>query len=84
MPGETVMMSPSFQQNVRPDLPAGLRYPHHAVATALLVALCVVLVAGAPFLPRWLRFTRYTPWMRATLVVWYGPPLTSLLAEGRP
>jgi uncharacterized membrane protein YozB (DUF420 family) len=99
-------MGPSFHASVRPDLPAGLRYPYHAVATvhavlgsrALLLALYVVLAAGTPLLPVRYRLVRYKPWMRATLafwwlalglgvvtyVVWYAPPLTTLLAVGGP
>lgn len=90
-----LVMSRPFHESVRPDLPAGLRSPYYAVATAhaglgplaLLLALSVALTAGTP---------RYRPWMRATLalwwlalgiatyVIWYGPPLTRLLAVGHP
>jgi uncharacterized membrane protein YozB (DUF420 family) len=91
-------MAPSFDEHVRPDLPAGLRYPYYLLATihgglglaALLLAVYVVLTAATSLVPVRLRFTRYRPWMRATLalwwlaltlgiatyVVWYGAPLT--------
>jgi uncharacterized membrane protein YozB (DUF420 family) len=75
----TLAMARSFAESVSPDLPAGLRFPYHAVATAhaglgafaLVLALYVALAAGTSLLPARLRLARYARWMRAALAVWW-------------
>jgi len=45
---------------------------HVVVGTAaLLVGAWVILVAGTPLVPSWLRFSSYKPWMRTLLTLWW-------------
>ena len=82
-----LVMSPSFQRQVRPQLPAGLGDRYYAVATAHaalgaaaeLLGLYIVAVAGTNLLPRWLRFERWKLWMRTELALWW---LVVLLGVG--
>lgn len=73
-------MAPSFRMRVLPRIPAKLSRPYVALATAHatlgsiteLVALYVVLAAGTRLLPERLRITRYKPWMRTVLALWWA------------
>lgn len=72
-------MVPSFRVQVLPRIPAKLSKPYFALATAHaalgsvteLAALYVVLAAGTRLLPERLRISRYKPWMRTVLVLWW-------------
>ena len=72
-------MVPSFRSQVLPELPSHLGRSYFALATAHgmlgmvaeLFACYILLVAGTKLLPPRLRFTRYKPWMRAALVLWW-------------
>ena len=72
------VMLPSFTRQVAPQVPTGLsdRYYLVAVAHAIagagaeLLGIYVVLVA-TKIVPAALRFKRYKPWMRTTLVLWW-------------
>lgn len=73
------IMLPSFDRNVLPQLPSSLRTPYYTIVVVhaalglivQLLALYVVLAAGTNLLPgRW-RFTRFKPWMRTTLALWW-------------
>lgn len=72
-------MVPSFRGQVLPRIPAKLSKPYFALATAHaalgsvteLAALYIVLAAGTRLLPERLRISRYKPWMRTVLVLWW-------------
>ncbi|HZS06700.1 MAG TPA: DUF420 domain-containing protein [Blastocatellia bacterium] len=74
-----LIMWPSFQRQVIPQIPAGLKDSYYAVSTlhaalgtiAELLGLYVVLVAGTKILPEGLRFQKYKPWMYTTLFLWW-------------
>ena len=80
-------MAPSFRRSFAPPIPAvfGDSYyafaaVHAALGTAAeLLGLYILAVAGTGMLPRRLRFTRYKPWMRAALTLWW---LVLLLGVG--
>ena len=80
-------MAPSFRRSFAPPIPAvfGDSYyafaaVHAALGTAAeLLGLYILAVAGTGMLPRRLRFTRYKPWMRAALALWW---LVLLLGVG--
>jgi plastocyanin len=71
-------MLPSFSRQVAPHWRITLHgggdwivVAHAAVgATAELLAIYVILVAGSSLLPERYRFSRYKPWMRTTLALW--------------
>lgn len=72
-------MAPSFRMRVLPRIPARLTRPYFALATAHatlgsvteLAALYILLAAGTSLLPERLRITRYKPWMRTVLALWW-------------
>lgn len=72
-------MAPSFRTQVLPRIPAKLSRPYFALATAHaalgslteFAALYIVLSAGTRLLPDRLRITRYKPWMRTVLTLWW-------------
>jgi uncharacterized membrane protein YozB (DUF420 family) len=72
-------MAPSFRSQVLPELPGRLGRSYFALATAHgvlgmvaeLFACYILLVAGTNLLPPRLRFTRYRPWMRTALALWW-------------
>ncbi|MDB6112451.1 MAG: hypothetical protein JWR69_4201 [Pedosphaera sp.] len=74
-----LFMAPSFRSQVLPELPGRLGRSYFALATAHgvlgmvaeLFACYILLVAGTNLLPPRLRFTRYRPWMRAALALWW-------------
>ena len=72
-------MAPSFRRSFALPVPAvfGESYyafaaVHAALGTAAeLLGLYILAVAGTGMLPRRFRFTRYKPWMRAALALWW-------------
>jgi len=72
-------MAPSFRHGVLPGIPSHLGRSYYLLATAHgvlgiiaeLLGLYILLVAGTKLLPPRLRFTRYKPWMRMALAVWW-------------
>lgn len=74
------IMGPSFHRQLLPDFFGNFGSRHYAIAAihaivggiAFLAATYVVLSAGTPFLTPRLRFTRFKPWMRAALVLWWA------------
>jgi uncharacterized membrane protein YozB (DUF420 family) len=72
-------MTPSFRLQVLPRIPAKLSKPYYALATvhaglgtaAELAALYLLIAAGTRLLPAKLRITRYKPWMRGVLLLWW-------------
>jgi len=75
-----LMMIPSFRVHLFPRIPSRLGKAYYALATthaALgtfteLAALYILLSAGTQVLPGRLRITKYKPWMRIVLVLWWG------------
>jgi uncharacterized membrane protein YozB (DUF420 family) len=75
-----LMMIPSFRVHVFPRIPGRLGKAYYALATTHaglgtfteLVALYILLSAGTQVLPGKLRITKYKPWMRSVLVLWWG------------
>lgn len=75
-----LMMIPSFRVHVFSRIPARLGKAYYALATAHaglgtlteLAALYILLSAGTHALPERLRITKYKPWMRSVLVLWWG------------
>jgi len=73
-----LVMWPSFQQQVTPTLSRGFHkwYSEVAIlhgvlgATAELLGLYIVIVAGTNVLPACLRFKHWKWWMRTELVLW--------------
>jgi len=76
----TLTMVPSFRTHVLPRIPAKLSKPYFALATAHaalgstteVAALYILLAAGTRLLPERLRISRYKPWMRAVLALWWA------------
>jgi uncharacterized membrane protein YozB (DUF420 family) len=72
-------MLPSFRRQVASEIPASLGDSYYALAAAHaaigtlaeLVGVYILLVAGTNILPKGLRFTRFKPWMRAALALWW-------------
>ena len=72
-------MTPSFRLQVLPRIPAKLSKPYYALASvhaglgtaAELAALYLLIAAGTRLLPAKLRITRYKPWMRGVLPLWW-------------
>jgi len=75
-----LMMIPSFRVHVFPRIPGRLGKAYYALATTHaglgtfteLAALYILLSAGTQVLPGKLRVTKYKPWMRSVLVLWWG------------
>jgi len=75
-----LMMIPSFRVHVFPRIPGRLGKAYYALATTHaglgtfteLAALYIWLSAGTQVLPGKLRITKYKPWMRSVLVLWWG------------
>jgi uncharacterized membrane protein YozB (DUF420 family) len=80
------IMAPSFRDQV-PWEASSLGESYNAIAAAHgvfgtlaeLLALYILLVAGTNILPKQIRFTRYKPWMRTALALWW---LVLLLGVG--
>jgi plastocyanin/uncharacterized membrane protein YozB (DUF420 family) len=74
-----LIMAPSFQKQVEPQVPGGLReayyylpFIHATLGTiAELLGLYIVLVAATNWLPERLKFDRYRPWMLTCLTLWW-------------
>ena len=81
-----LVMWPSFQQQVRPALPKVFHKWYYAAATihallgatAELLGLYIVMVAGTTALPEWLRFKDWKGWMRKELILWSIVVLTGV------
>ena len=75
-----LMMIPSFRVHVLPRIPGKLGRAYYALATAQavlgafteLAVLYILLSAGTHVLPERLRITKYKPWIRSVLVLWWG------------
>lgn len=74
-----LIMLPSFQDNVLPELPGRLVRPYYYVSTihaalggiAQLMGIYIVLRAGTNWLPQPLCFQNYKLWMRTELALWW-------------
>ena len=74
----SLVMGPSFHQQVKPALSKVLHKWYYGAATihavlgmtAELLGLYIVIVAGTNVLPGWLRFKDWKWWMRTELVLW--------------
>jgi uncharacterized membrane protein YozB (DUF420 family) len=73
-----LVMWPSFQQQLMPNLPKIFHRTYYAVVmthtlvgiAAEAMGLYIVVVAGTNLLPQWLCFTHWKRWMRAEAVLW--------------
>ena|ERR1035437_5388116 len=82
-----LIMAPSFSRKVAWEVSANLTDSYNAIAVAHgvlgtvaeLLGVYILLVAGTNFLPKQIRFTRYKPWMRTALALWW---LVLLLGVG--
>jgi plastocyanin len=74
-----IIMIPSYRRQVVPNIGLCFQDSYYGMASvhaalgfaAQLLALYVVVVAGTSLLPKWLQFSNYKPWMRATLALWW-------------
>jgi uncharacterized protein (TIGR03382 family) len=74
-----LVMMPSFQVQVVPEIPLRLAKTYYALATAHatlgsvteILALYILLAAGTGVLPEKFRITKYKAWMRTVLVLWW-------------
>ncbi|MGZ5517590.1 MAG: DUF420 domain-containing protein [Limisphaerales bacterium] len=72
-------MAPSYGSSVAPGLFKHIGHSYYWLATAHgvlgisaeLLGLYILLVAGTNLLPQRYRFTRYKPWMRSALALWW-------------
>jgi uncharacterized membrane protein YozB (DUF420 family) len=72
-------MIPSFRAHVSPKIPLKLGKAFYALATAHAAlgtisetaGLYILLAAGTNLLPDKFRITKYKPWMRTVLVLWW-------------
>lgn len=84
-------MAPSFRRLFAPPLPTGLGNSYYALAAVhaalgtitVALGLYVLMVAGSNILPPRLRFTKYKPWMRTALALWWLTLLLGLATYGR-
>jgi uncharacterized membrane protein YozB (DUF420 family) len=84
-------MLPSFRVHVSPKIPCKLGKAYYALATAHaalgtvteIAGLYVLLSAGTHLLPEKLRITRYKPWMRTVLLLWWLVLLFGLATYAR-
>src|SRR5262249_32218265 len=84
-------MAPSFHRSFPPSGGAGLLNSYYGLAVlhgvlgivAELLGLYVMIVAGTDLLPMSLRFTRYRPWMRTALTLWWLTLLLGMAIYGR-
>jgi uncharacterized membrane protein YozB (DUF420 family) len=75
----TLTMAPSFRRSFSATTAAAFRNSYYALAAAHaalgtlaeLLGLYILLVAGTSIVPKRLRFTRYKPWMRTALALWW-------------
>jgi uncharacterized membrane protein YozB (DUF420 family) len=81
-----LVMIPSFRAHVSPKIPLKLGKPYYALATAHaalgmiteIAGLYILLAAGTSVLPAKFRITKYKPWMRTVLVLWWVVLLSGL------
>jgi len=74
-----LVMVPSFRLAVAPAIPENLGHAYYWLSTlhgalggtAEIGALYVLLAAGTSVFPERLRLTRYKPWMRGVLLLWW-------------
>jgi uncharacterized membrane protein YozB (DUF420 family) len=74
-----LVMLPSFRVQVAPALPHVFRKRYYTVAAvhgllgvaAEILGLYIAAVAGTRLVPERLRFSRWKPWMRAELMLWW-------------
>jgi uncharacterized membrane protein YozB (DUF420 family) len=86
-----LMMIPSFRVHVFPRISGRLGKAYYALATTHaglgtfteLAALYILLSAGTHVLPGKLRITKYKPWMRSVLVLWWGVLLLGIATYTR-
>lgn len=84
-------MVPSFRVQVLPRIPGRLGKPDVALAAAHgalgtvaeLAALYLLMAAGTRLLPEKMRITRYRPWMRSVLALWWLVLLLGLATYAR-
>ena len=86
-----LVMMPSFQVQVVPEIPLRLAKTYYALATAHaalgtiteIAGLYVLLAAGTGVLPEKFRITKYKAWMRTVLVLWWFVLLLGLATYAR-
>jgi uncharacterized protein (TIGR03382 family) len=74
-----LVMMPSFQVQVVPEIPLRLAKTYYALATAHaalgtiteIAGLYILLATGTGVLPEKFRITKYKAWMRTVLVLWW-------------
>jgi len=86
-----LVMMPSFQVQVVPEIPLRLAKTYYALATAHaalgtiteIAGLYILLAAGTNVLPEKFRITKYKAWMRTVLVLWWLVLLLGLATYAR-
>ena len=86
-----LVMMPSFQVQVVPEIPLRLAKTYYALATAHaalgtiteIAGLYILLAAGTGVLPEKIRITKYKAWMRTALVLWWFVLLLGLATYAR-
>jgi uncharacterized membrane protein YozB (DUF420 family) len=86
-----LVMVPSFQGQVSPNIPLKLCKAYYALTTAhaalgtvvACAGLYILLAAGTKLLPERFRITRYKLWMRSVLVAWWVVLLLGLATYAR-
>ena len=86
-----LVMIPSFRGHVSPKIPLKLGKPYYALATAHatlgtiteIAGLYILLTAGTSVLPEKFRVTKYKPWMRTVLMLWWVVLLLGLATYAR-
>jgi uncharacterized membrane protein YozB (DUF420 family) len=86
-----VTMIPSFRAHVSPKIPLKLGKDYYALATAHaalgtiteIAGLYILLAAGTSVLPETFRITKYKPWMRTVLALWWVVLLLGLATYAR-
>lgn len=81
-----VWMVPHYWTGVLPSLPGELAGPFYLFPTVMLVAgataevlgIYILLVAGTNWLPERFRFRRYKLWMRTELILWWTVVLAGI------
>jgi uncharacterized membrane protein YozB (DUF420 family) len=84
-------MVPSFRVHVSPKIPLKLGKAYYALATAHaalggiteISGLYILLAVGTRVLPEKFRITRYKPWMRTVLLLWWFVLLLGLTTYAR-
>jgi uncharacterized membrane protein YozB (DUF420 family) len=84
-------MAPSFRRSFTVPSSSAFRSSYYALAAvhaalgtlSELFGLYILLVAGTRILPIRIRFTKYKPWMRMALVLWWVTLLFGLATYAR-